>query len=735
MVDPRSILVCSCEDTMPLDAGALHQGCSGARLVTGRQFCRAELERFRELVASGAPVTIGCTQEAPLFREAAGGDADVSFVNLRETAGWSKEAANAGPKMAALAAAAAEPTPELSFVALSSDGVVLVYGRDERAVEAAALLKDHLDVTVLIMPPGEVSPPRVTDFPIVKGTIRSAKGHLGAFEITVDDYAAPSPSSRGALAFGPGRDGAVSHCDILLDLSGGAPLFPAADLRDGYLRADPGDPAAVLRAVLRARDLVGDFDKPRYIDFTDHLCAHSRSNIVGCRRCLDLCPTGAITPDGDRVAIDAAICAGCGQCAAVCPTGAAGYAMPPADALMRRLRTLLTVYREAGGRTPVLLFHDEGHGGPLIDALARHGDGLPADVLPVQVNEVTQIGLETVAAAFAYGAAAVRFVLRAKPRHDVAGLMRTITLAETILAGLGLGGARLATIETDDPFVLGDRLREAGLDGGVVQPASFQPSGPKRDVLRLALRELHRVAPSPVDVIALPADAPFGAVEIDVGGCTLCLACVSACPTGALTDDAERPMLRFAEDACVQCGLCKATCPEKVISLVPQIDFRAATAASRVLKDGRAVPLHPLRQAVRRQEHDRARHRQARRPALDVSGLGEPPRCDQDVRGVSGRGRHRTRVRSPWGAGRVRWCERPTIIREAVEKSREREGSSPAGTRSPRGALPARTREVPMRSFIFACIAVAVIAVVGAVVLSEFQESSKEAFATVGVRL
>jgi hypothetical protein len=109
MVDPRSILVCSYEDTMPLDAEALHQGCRGGRLVTGHQFFRAELERFRELVATGAPVTIGCTQEAPRFREAAGDDAHVSFVNLREAAGWSKDAANAGPKMAALAAAAAEP--------------------------------------------------------------------------------------------------------------------------------------------------------------------------------------------------------------------------------------------------------------------------------------------------------------------------------------------------------------------------------------------------------------------------------------------------------------------------------------------------------------------------------------------------------------------------------------------------------------------------------------------------
>ena len=408
----------------------------------------------------------------------------------------------------------------------------------------------------------------------------------------VDDYASPAPSSRGALSFGVPRDGAVSKCDIVLDLSGGAALFPAPDLRDGYLRADPGDPAAVLRAVLKARDLVGTFDKPRYITFTEDLCAHSRSKIVGCHRCLDLCPTGAITPAGQHVSIDAQVCAGCGQCAAACPTGAAAYALPPADALMRRLRALLSAYREAGGANPVVLLHDEDHGGALIDALARHGDGLPAHVLPLAVNEVTQVGLEAVAATFAYGASALRFLLRAKPRHDIAGLNKTVALAQPILAGLGFAGARVATIETDDPDALGVALREIA-----VQPtpraASFAPVGGKRDVLRLALRELHRVAPAPVDVVALPADAPFGKVEINVEGCTLCLACVSACPTGALMDDHERPMLRFAEDACVQCGLCKATCPEKVITLTPQLDFRAATAQARVLKQ--EEPFHCIR--------------------------------------------------------------------------------------------------------------------------------------------
>jgi ferredoxin len=590
MAEKRTILVCSCEETMPLDASALQRGCRGAEVKTANQLCRAEIGRFRAAAASGDAVIIGCTQEAPLFTEVAQEDAikradAISFVNLRETAGWSADAAKAGPKMAALLAAAAEPLPEIPYVSLDSEGVALIYGRDERAIEVGKLLADHLDVTVLIARSKGLTPPRVTDFPVVQGTIKSAKGHLGAFEVVVDDYAAPAPSSRGELAFGPSRDGAVSRCDLVLDLSGGAPLFTASDLRDGYLRADPGDPAAVLRAVLKARDLTGTFDKPRYITFTEDLCAHSRSRIVGCHRCLDLCPASAITPNGDHVAIDPKICAGCGQCAAACPTGAAAYALPPADALMRRLRLLLSAYREAGGDNPIVLLHDEAHGAELIDALARHGDGLPAHVLPVAVNEVTQVGLEAVAAAFAYGASALRFLLRARPRHDIAGLRKTIALSEPILAGLGFGGTRIAAIETDDPDALGETLRAVGALSPAPRPASFTPVGGKRDVMRLALRELQRAAPEPVDVVPLPADAPFGAVEINVEGCTLCLACVSACPTGALSADTERPMLRFAEDACVQCGLCKATCPEKVITLKPQLDFRAATASARVLKE------------------------------------------------------------------------------------------------------------------------------------------------------
>lgn len=594
--DDRIVIACSCEATVPLDRAALERGCGG-RLRTADQLCRRELDKFKSSVAGGVPVTISCTQEGTLFGEVAS-DMDaadrVAFANIRENAGWSRDAKRAGPKMAALLAAAAEPAPPIALIPLRSQGVTLIYGRDEVAVAAARRLAEHLDITVLLTKPGEIVPPQATEFAVLQGTIVAAQGHLGAFELRVDGYALPAPSSRQRVIFGAGRDGAKSRCDLILDLSGGTPLFPGHDLRSGYLRADPRDPVAVERAIFAASHLVGEFDKPRFIDFQEELCAHSRSHITGCTRCLDLCPTGAISPAGDHVAIDPQICAGCGSCAAICPTGAAAYALPPVDALMHRLRTLMRAYHEAGGARGVVLFHDGDHGQPLIDALARFGAGLPANVLPVRVNEVTQLGPETVAALFAYGAVGVRFLTRGKPKHDIGVLHRTAALADTVLQALGYGAAAdspvVTVTETDDPDQLGAALDAATLGTPAPIPASFLAMGGKRNLLELSFRELHRVAPRPVNIVPLAAGAPFGGVEIDVEGCTLCLACASACPTHALSDNPERPMLRFTESLCVQCGLCASTCPEHVIRLKPQLDFAAWQAPPRVVKEEEPFP-------------------------------------------------------------------------------------------------------------------------------------------------
>src|SRR5207302_4085289 len=389
--------------------------------------------------AAGDPLIVACTQEAPLFRELQQQDhpdTAISFANIREHAGWSAEAADATAKIAALLEAAAVETPPVAAVTMRSGGACLVYGRDELALDAARQLAGRLEATVLLHRPGEVMPPRIWDVPIHRGTIAAARGHLGAFEITVDDYAPAIVSSRGALQFEPGRNGAVSRTDLILDLTGGPPLFPGGPRRDGYFRPDPGDPAAVQRALFDLVDLVGEFDKPRYVDFTAALCAHSRSRKIGCTKCLDACPNSAIRPDGDHVAIDPYACGGCGMCHSVCPTGAAAYALPTIETLAERLRTLLSAYHRGGGSRPALLVHDGRNGEDLIAAMARHGKGLPARLLPFAVNEVTQIGFDFLSLAFAYGAAQVAILAPPEKRDELAALTGQIELADSLLQGL-----------------------------------------------------------------------------------------------------------------------------------------------------------------------------------------------------------------------------------------------------------------------------------------------------------
>ncbi len=53
------------------------------------------------------------------------------------------------------------------------------------------------------------------------------------------------------------------------------------------------------------------------------------------------------------------------------------------------------------------------------------------------------------------------------------------------------------------------------------------------------------------------------------------------------------PELRFQEDACIQCGLCRATCPESVITLEPRLSFTAAARQAVVIK--REQPFNCIR--------------------------------------------------------------------------------------------------------------------------------------------
>ena len=375
--------------------------------------------------------------------------------------------------------------------------------------------------------------------------------------------------------------------DLILDLSGRTPLFSSAKTRDGYYRPDRNDPVLVQRTLFELVELVGTFDKPRYVEYERDLCVHSRSEKIGCTRCIDNCPNSAIVSDGDGVSIDNYVCGGCGQCASLCPTGAVTYTLPAPAEGFERLRVLLTEYIAAGGRSPVLLVYDR-RGEEILGAIGRFGRGLPANVLPYRMNEITAVGLDLLLLGAAYGADGIALLCSGVSAEELYGLQSQVEISATIRDGMGVGvGSALIVDEVDPDKVeanLFEIARPATKDVDF-EAAKFVTMGAKRDRLRLALEHLQTAAINEPGPISLPAGAPFGTVNLDVEGCTLCLACVSACPTGALLDNQDRPQLSFLESNCVQCGLCRTTCPESVITLEARMDLSKWTSTPRVLRE------------------------------------------------------------------------------------------------------------------------------------------------------
>lgn len=330
-------------------------------------------------------------------------------------------------------------------------------------------------------------------------------------------------------------------------------------------------------------------------------CVRVRNRNASCSRCVDACPSEAISLQGNSLAVDAQRCVSCGACATACPTSAIRFMMPDDAVLAASIARSCEVL--------------EGDAAIVCARVARKRTA-DADAV-AEVPCVSRIGAEALVGACARGAASVTVVdgvcETCKYRHAAEGFDETLREANALLAAWGIPARVVRTSEVPA------RARAASPEqgaGGVSRRGFFTAArtsakdvaaqavavtmenelGIKRDTatLRSMLKvDEHGTLPHVAayahdalmeDLYELGEPMPgtvvetglWGDVRVDEASCIMCGMCATFCPTGALKKVlAEKKgrakpaleSLEFRLADCVQCGLCADVCMRNAIAV------------------------------------------------------------------------------------------------------------------------------------------------------------------------
>ncbi|WP_434361436.1 4Fe-4S binding protein [Parasalinivibrio latis] len=442
-------------------------------------------------------------------------------------------------------------------VSYESRGDLLVIGPFEQTKSIAEAIHNLNSITLLVTD-GEKGDSLL---PIYHANDITVSGFMGAFEVRVKRGLVGENLALATI----GRE----TFDLILDVTVEG-VHEAAVPPPGYFALGRG--LCTEEEVLETLpEMKGIFDKPKYFRLDTDICAHSSRGVEGCTRCLEACPAEALSVVDQKVTINPYLCQGVGTCATSCPTGAISYALPDADNTQHFVYSLLNNYQKAGGKEPVILFYAP----RFEDLVARQLQNQPGNIIPVQLEELGSVGIETWFSALVYGAHQVVLAgIEHIPEKIVRVLEGELAVAHTFLNELGFDSDRIAFVDIAQP------LSGSRFDSPLFSHTD-KLDGDKREKLASSLDLLWQASAVKPSVSELPDGSPYGFIHVDESGCTSCMGCVAVCPTSAIQDIGDSPGFTFSEQSCVQCGLCEQSCPENVITLEPRYNWDAESRRAR----------------------------------------------------------------------------------------------------------------------------------------------------------
>lgn len=330
------------------------------------------------------------------------------------------------------------------------------------------------------------------------------------------------------------------------------------------------------------------------IDVVQDRCVVVRNRNARCRKCVDVCPQGALSVEGNEVLLDSHACRACGSCAVVCPTEAL-VPLQPSDSWLHEHAEAAC---EAADNRVVFAcarMASKCKGDPEkfteVPCLSRIHEGVMVKLLAEGADQIMLVdgGCSTCKyrASNDFIEETVAYANKLVPQGH-APVARLSEFPSDMLLGSEMGAfgstrrgffsdAAVAAKETamtaarasiddrfgakEDALEIGQRLR-VGENGKMPQ---F--SMPRHED---AINALYELGAAETDSVT---SRLFGSISFDLTRCNACGMCAMFCPTGALScgileDARDSPTeLEFSASDCVSCGSCVDVCWKDCIAL------------------------------------------------------------------------------------------------------------------------------------------------------------------------